>query len=110
MGIKVENKGKEWLVLEDYDFVKAGFVSDGASIPTFAMRFFTHTDLNKMFEASVKHDWNCTYKPVSRKQASKHFRDDCERAGLGNKWYTKWKLPLVYYSVEVYQKYIMGWK
>jgi hypothetical protein len=56
MTIKVEKIGKrQWKLLEDFRFVPAGFVTNGASVPRILWWFLDPA--TEAFEAAVIHDW-----------------------------------------------------
>ena len=90
--IKVHKIGKrEWLVLEDFSGVPAGFISNGASVPRLLWWFLDPA--TEAFEAAVLHDYALTLDGSKYKmQAHKSF-----------------KSTMINYNVKVWKAYIAYW-
>lgn len=77
--IKVQKVGKrEWVVLEDFKGVPAGFISNGASVPRIFWWFLDPA--TEAFESAVMHDYALTldgskYKMESHKEFLKNLKE-----------------------------------
>ena len=86
-------------LLEDYEGVPAGFVSDGASVPRFFWRVVGHPFETDAIGPSVKHDWHYSalaerssainagegaqLAQLSRAEADAQYYSDLRRNGVG---------------------------
>ena len=103
--VKVINSGKNRVILEDYTYendkyiitVKAGFNTDGASIPKAFWSILSSPFDGAVTYGAVIHDGLYTKMQLPRKECDKLLREMAIEKG-----YNKIKAFLVYYSVRLF--------
>lgn len=82
--------------------VKAGFISDFASIPRLARIIIPK--LGRWNKPAVVHDWLYKVKSIMGEPITRAEADLCFRDGLKDRGVAKWQYNLIYYSVRAF-----GW-
>ena len=103
--VKVINSGKNRVILEDYTYeddkyiitVKAGFNTDGASIPTAFWSVLSSPFDGPLTYGAVIHDGLYTKMTLPRKVCDKLLREMALKKG-----YSRTKTFLVYYAVRMF--------
>ena len=103
--VKVINSGKNRVILEDYTYendkyiitVKAGFNTDGASIPKAFWSILSSPFDGAVTYGAVIHDGLYTKMQLPRKECDKLLREMAIEKG-----YNKIKAFLVYYAVRLF--------
>jgi len=103
--LKVINRGKSRVILEDYTYendkyiitVKAGFNTDGASIPKAFWSILSSPFDGPLTYGAVIHDGLYTKMTLPRKECDKLLREMALEKG-----YNKIKAFLVYYAVRMF--------
>lgn len=76
-------QGKESIrLVEPWDGVPAGFVSDGASVPRFLWALFGHPLDRRHRRAGVLHDWEYERAVRPRREIDAEYRDNLKVDGL----------------------------
>lgn len=118
IGYNPHNESKPFYLMQGFNFIvygkekkvfhfPLGFESDGCTLKLRLLRLFfgcQHTP--KYLIASLLHDFFTNNKYlIDRKTASEVFRYLLIKEGV-----EKWKANLMYFGVELYQKYWNRWK
>ena len=71
-----------WQLVEEWDGIPAGFVTDGGSIPRLLWRVIGPPVDAQTIAAFIRHDWNYQTARVKRKQADQQLYADLRAAGV----------------------------
>lgn len=71
-----------WQLVEEWDGIPAGFVTDGGSIPRLLWRVIGPPIDAQTIAAFIRHDWNYQTGRVKRKQADQQLYADLRAAGV----------------------------
>ena len=71
-----------WQLVEDWDGIPAGFVTDGGSIPRLLWRVIGPPIDAQTIAAFIRHDWNYQTGRVKRHQADNQLYADLRAAGV----------------------------
>lgn len=72
-----------WQLVEEWDGIPAGFVTDGGSIPRLLWRVLGPPVDAQTIAAFIRHDWNYQTGRVKRHQADNQLYADLRAAGVG---------------------------
>lgn len=106
LGVDKETGRQRFELLEDFVWtlnchtevtVKAGYVCDGASIPSWCWRFGFHPT-GEYFLSSIVHDYLCD----NRTEASRFWADCTFREAMRTEGVATWKRVLMYYAVRAF--------
>lgn len=87
--------------------VKAGFISDGASIPRWMWPIIGPPIRSEHFLPAIVHDWLC----VHASSYDERLMGDAKFFALLRKYgVPRWKRTLMYMAVRAYGRYVWLWK
>ena len=86
----------KYMLVEDWNGIPAGFVTDGGSIPRFFWRIIGHPMESAYIDRYVEHDYDYQTARIKRKKADEKLRDGLKSDGMG-----LIKRNLVYYAVRM---------
>ena len=72
-----------WRLVEEWDGIPAGFMTDGGSIPRLLWRVIGPPVDAQTIAPFIRHDWNYQSGCVKRKAADQQLYDDLRAAGVG---------------------------
>lgn len=89
--------GDLYMVVNGFDIVPAGFITDGASIPRFLWRLLGHPFQSDYIDVFIRHDYRYQTGEIPRADADQEMLDGLKAAGMGY-----FKRYTIYWGVRLF--------